>query len=63
MVGSRSSRVYVGLHKQRTEKDGRAAYLVQIVNQPHQLIALKVWHAFLILLPVEDVAEFIVEPG
>jgi hypothetical protein len=38
-----------------------ATYLVQIINEPHQAIALKVRCASLILLPVKYVAELIVK--
>ena len=37
--------------------------IVQIVNEPHQIIALKVWHAFPVLLPIKHVANLIVKPG
>ena len=37
--------------------------IVQIVNEPHQIIALKVWHALLVLLPIECVADLIVKIG
>lgn len=40
-----------------------ATYLVQIVNKPHQIVSLKVWHALVILLPIQHVAELIVKPG
>ena len=45
------------------KKSGTATYLVQIVNKPHQIIALEVLHALLILLPIKDVAELIAKPG
>ena len=38
-----------------------ATYLVQIINEPHQLIALKVRPTSPILLPIKSVAELIVE--
>ena len=37
--------------------------IVQIVNEPHQIIALKVWHTFPVLLPIKHVANLIVKPG
>jgi hypothetical protein len=43
--------------------DDVAAYPVQIINKPRQIIALKIWHALCVLLPVEYIAEFVVEPG
>ena len=38
-----------------------ATYLVQIINKPHQLITLKVWHTSPIPLPIKYVAELTVE--
>jgi hypothetical protein len=38
-------------------------YLVQVVNKPYQVIALKVRHALLILFPVQYVAELVVKIG
>jgi hypothetical protein len=43
--------------------DGVVAYPVQIINKPHKIIALKIWHALRVLLPVKYVVEFVVEPG
>ena len=43
--------------------DDVAAYLVQIINKPRQIIALKIWHTLCVLLPVKYIAELIVEPG
>ena len=40
-----------------------ATYPVQIVNERHQIVLLKVRHTLSIPFPVEDVAELIVEPG
>ena len=40
-----------------------ATYLVQIINEPHQILALKVRGALLILLPVKYVAELVVKLG
>jgi len=40
-----------------------ATHLVQTLNEPHQIIALKVRHAFLVLLLVKYVADLIVKPG
>ena len=37
--------------------------LVQIVNEPYQIIALKVWHASLVLLPIKYVADLIGKLG
>ena len=37
-------------------------YLVQIVNQPHQIIVLKARHTSLILFPVKGIGELVVEP-
>ena len=39
-----------------------ATYLVQIVNKPHQIIALKVRRTLLILFPIKYVTELILEP-
>ena len=40
-----------------------ATYFVQIINQLRQIIVLKALYARLILFPVMDVAELIVELG
>ena len=48
--------------KRRVGMDDVAAYLVQIINKPRQIIALKIWHALCVLLPVKYIAE-LVEPG
>jgi len=41
------------------EKGDMVTYLVPVVNQPHQIIALRVWHTFPILLLTEHVVELI----
>lgn len=38
-------------------------YLIQIVNEPHQIVALKVRYTLAILLPVKYLAELIAKPG
>jgi len=38
-------------------------YLVQILNKPRRITALKVRHTFLILLLIKYVADLIVKPG
>ena len=38
-----------------------ATYLVQIVDEPHQTVALKVQRAVPIVLPLKDVAELIMK--
>lgn len=40
-----------------------AIYLVQILNQPRQVIALEVRRAFPVLLPVKYVADLVVKFG
>lgn len=40
-----------------------ATYRVQIINQPHRIIALKVEHTILIPLPINYIAELVVELG
>ena len=40
-----------------------AAYLVQILNKPYQVIALKIRHTLPVLLPIKYVAELIVKSG
>ena len=42
--------------EQRVGKGGMATHLVQIVNQPHQILVLEFWNGFFIPFPVEDVA-------
>ena len=39
------------------------AYLVQIVNKPHQIVTLKVLHASFILFVIQHIAELIVKIG
>ena len=38
-----------------------AAYLVQILSKPYQVIALKIRYALPVLLPIKYVAELIVK--
>ena len=40
-----------------------ATYLIQTINEPHQITALKFLQASPILLPIEYVAELIVKLG
>jgi hypothetical protein len=47
----------------RVRKGDAATYLVQIVYKPHQIVALKVRHALLVLLSVKNVAELVVKVG
>jgi len=61
---SRISRAYNGLSGER--RAGRAdvvTCLVQIIDKPHQVITLEVWHTFPIFLPTKHVVEFIMKPG
>ena len=37
------------------------AHLVQIVDQPSQIFALKTWDSILVLVPTEEVDELVVE--
>jgi len=62
LEGPRPSRAWVGLSEERGEGDA-ARYLVQVINEPHQIIALKVWHTLLILLPIKYSGEFIAKRG
>jgi len=38
-------------------------YRVQIIDEPGQIVALKVWYTLLILLPIKHLAELDVELG
>ena len=58
--GSRLLRAYACSGAAR--EGNTATYLVQVVDQPHQIIALKVPCASIELSPIKDVAELIVEP-
>ena len=49
--------------KRGAGEGGAATHLVQIVNKPRQIVSLKFWHALVILLPIQHVAELIVKPG
>jgi len=49
--------------RQRVGKGDTAAYLVQIVNKPDHIIAVEVWWALLIPLPVKYVADLVVKVG
>ena len=47
----------------RAGKGYRVTHLVEIVNEPHQFILIKIQHGLLERFAVEDVAEFIMELG
>ena len=49
--------------ERRAGKDSLMAYLVQAVNELHCVIVLKAWHVSPILLPIQYVAELILELG
>jgi len=49
--------------RRRAGNTGATTCLVQIVNKPHRIVILKVWHASIILLPIKYVAELVVEFG
>ena len=59
--GSRPSRTYDSLSGVR--EGNLATHLVQILNKPHQIVALKVRDTFLILLLMKYAADLIVKPG
>jgi len=61
LEGSRQSRAYAG--SSRVGKSDVATYLVQIVDKPHRIIALKALYTSMILLPIKYAAELIVKPG
>jgi hypothetical protein len=41
----------LGWLKRRAREGDAVTYIVQIVNQPHQITVLKVWHGFLYSSP------------
>lgn len=43
-------------------EDRVTTYLVQVINKPSQIIALKVWHTPPILIPIKYLAELTAEP-
>ena len=45
------------------KKGDVATYLVQVFNETHQIVGLKVRRRFSIPFPVEDVAQLIVKVG
>ena len=49
--------------EQGVGKGDATRYLVQIIDKPNQITALKVWFTPSIFLPVKCVAELIVKPG
>ena len=51
------------LFKKWVEKGNVGIYLVQIVDQPHQIIVLKVRYTSLIIFQTEYFGELIVKPG
>ena len=59
LAGSRLLRVYACLGA--AGEGNTTTYLIQVVDQPHQIIALKVPDALLKPFPIKDVAELIVE--
>jgi len=61
LAGSRPSRVYSGLSgEQRSET---VTYLVEMVDESHQIVASMVSHPLLILFPTKYVADLIVKLG
>jgi hypothetical protein len=44
-------------------KGDAATHIVQIVNEPHQIVIVKVWHTLHILLPVKYVDKLVVKVG
>ena len=44
-------------------KGDAETYLIQIVDKPHQVIALKVWYIFAIFLPIKHMAELVMKIG
>jgi hypothetical protein len=44
-------------------KGNATTYLVQIINEPYQVVALKVCYPLLILLSVKYIAELVVKVG
>ena len=49
--------------KQRAGEGGVVTHFVQIVDQPHNIVAFKVLHTLDVLPPIKYVAELIVELG
>ena len=40
-----------------------ATYFIQVVDNPHQILALKVWRALDIFFPIKYIAELVVKVG
>ena len=49
--------------KRRVGKGSAITYVVQIFNEPHQIVALEVRHALPILLPIKHIGKLIVKLG
>jgi len=62
LEGSRQSKAYADL-RQTVWNGDTATYLIQILNQPPQIIDLEVPHTLHIVLPVEYVAEPVLKIG
>jgi len=49
--------------RKRGVRKGDVRYLIQIVNEPHRIVVLKIRDTSLILLPIEYVGELVGKPG
>ena len=44
-----------------TERNGAEAHIVQIVDEPNQILALQTWDSIFVFVPAEEVGELVVE--
>ena len=51
-------RTYTGVEL-RVERDGSETHAIQVLDEPHQILALQVWNRSLILASTKEVAELL----
>ena len=61
LLGSEISRRTCASGERGTEKSGARAHVVQIVDEPSQILALQTWSSVLVFVPTEEVGELVVE--
>ena len=61
MLGSEISQRICAGGERGTERNGAEAHIVQIVDEPGQILALQTWNSILVFFPTEEVGELVVE--
>ena len=63
VLGSEIPQRTCGCSEHGTEGNGAETHIIQIVDEPRQIITLQTWNSILVFVPAEEVGELVVKIG